>query len=177
MNEKDLHDMEKLENLYQEVVEEGILGRAAAGIKATGQTAGKYVSGVGRALIGKANHIDAASFRLFYKLANVVQSFTKDIEKMTGVTGGAYKPVGILVTSLQEVARSNSPESGKAQDILNMYLMRTHGGKSQPATISDMERIITGPITNTERQSMISHYQNAHKKPTSHRNPPYKYRP
>lgn len=153
MNDKDIHDMEKMQNLYQEVIEEGILGRAAANVKSIGQTAGKYVGGVGRALVGKGDSLNPSTFRLFYKIANLVKGFSHDIAKVSGVSDATLGEVPMITTALDAIAQSQSSESGKAKEILGVYNLRTQG-TVRPRTADEMEKLITSPLSNDERNRM-----------------------
>lgn len=154
MNEKDVHDFEKLENLYnemvstpnQEVVEEGIVNRVVQGGKSYGQAAGKYVGGIGRALVGKGSP-SVGIFRTYYKIVNLVKGYVSDIDSTAGakVTTDSAK-VDLLWFTLQDVAKGTGVEAERAKKIVTAMQAKMkgiRGGRGSIPSIDDFTKILT----------------------------------
>ena len=145
-NDIDTHDMEKLENLYGQMItesndlmEEGRLTRARAGLNAYGQTAGRWVGGIGRALLGKGN-LPARVFRLYYKVRNLVKEYANDINVIAGSTV-YYDEVNTFMLALESIAKGSSPEKESAVKLLNI-LQPQFKKTSRPRMLVDLDKLI-----------------------------------
>lgn len=132
--------MEQLENVYGGMVEEGMLSRGLAGTKATGQAAGQWVKGVGRALIGRSNPISARAYKLYYKIANLTRSFASDINTISG--GDTFDDeVFVVMESLRAISRGTGPLAESANEIL-IVIERRRGRAARPRKIRDLNALI-----------------------------------
>lgn len=138
-NDRDTHDMEKLENLYNEVIEEGIFNRAGANVKSYGQAAGAWARGIGRSLVGKGN-APARVLRLYYKLGNVVKNYANDINVLAGAN--TYDDeVYTLLQAIHAIRNGSGPEKAIAQELADL-INKKIGKKARPRKISDLDKLI-----------------------------------
>lgn len=139
MNDKDTHDFEKLENLYSELIQEGLFSRGVQDIKSRGKAAGKYLGNIKDAFLGKSSKpLSPRAIRYLYKVSGILENSFSDVKKITGVS--YFDEAGILIQILREAATSGKhPEIAKELvDYMNVILKRG----TRPRDISDFVKYV-----------------------------------